>query len=70
MHIDFLTLMAYLIVFITIITMVFGIIAYYVYKMRERKRSKKMDIQSKDLLLRCNDERKKYLFFEHKEIII
>ena len=70
MHINFLTLMAYLIVFITIITMVFGIIAYYVYKMRERKRSKKMDIQTKNLLLTYNDERKKYLFFEHKEIIL
>ncbi len=35
MEMNFLTIMAYLIVVITLITMIFGIIAYSVYKLSE-----------------------------------
>ena len=69
MDIDFLTIMAYLIVVITLITMAFGIIAYTVYKMREAKRAKiKHEVTS---MQEDQDAKKeKYLFFEEKEIIV
>lgn len=67
MQFDFLTMMAYLIVWITVLTMVFGILAYSVYKIREAKRAsrKVKTAQAKEL---AEEEKIKYLFFEHKEI--
>ncbi|HIP46630.1 MAG TPA: hypothetical protein EYG95_03625 [Campylobacterales bacterium] len=67
MQFDFLTMMAYLIVGITVLTMVFGILAYSVYKIREAKRAsrKVKTAQAKEL---AEEEKIKYLFFEHKEI--
>ena len=67
MQFDFLTIMAYLIVGITVLTMVFGILAYSVYKIREAKRAsrKVKTAQEKELV---EEEKIKYLFFEHKEI--
>jgi heme/copper-type cytochrome/quinol oxidase subunit 2 len=67
MQFDFLTVMAYVIVAITIMTMVFGLLAYSVYKIREVKRAKK---KANTALEKVQDEEEKikYLFFEHKEI--
>ena len=67
MQFDFLTIMAYLIVGITVLTMVFGVLAYSVYKIREAKRAsrKVKTAQAKEL---AEEEKIKYLFFEHKEI--
>ena len=69
MEINFLTIMAYLIVVITVITMVFGIIAYSVYKMREAKRTKTKNATQKDKLSETKQQ-EKYLFFEQKELIV
>ncbi len=69
MNIDFLTIMAYLIVVITLITMIFGVVAYTVYKMREAKRAKiKHEISS--IQEEQNAQKEKYLFFEEKEMIV
>jgi len=67
MQFDFLTVMAYLIVAITVLTMVFGLLAYSVYKVREAKRARKNEKTAleKD---QAQQEKNKYLFFEHKEI--
>lgn len=67
MQFDFLTVMAYLIVIITVLTMVFGLLAYSVYKIREAKRARKQasTVEEKD---RLEKEKIKYLFFEQKEI--
>jgi len=69
MNIDFLTIMAYLIVVITLMTMIFGIIAYVVYKMREARRAKVKESTSaaKEAQIAA---RKQYLFFEEKEIVL
>ncbi len=69
MNIDFLTMMAYLIVAITVITMIFGVIAYSVYKIREKKRTTKQQTGQNENLL-TYDTTKKYLFFEQKEILV
>ncbi len=69
MNIDFLTMMAYLIVAITIITMIFGVIAYSVYKIREKRRATKQQIIQDENLL-TYDTSKRYLFFEQKEILV
>ena len=61
--------MAYLIVVITLITMIFGIIAYSVYKMRESKRAKKKNTNS-DQNPGISSLQEKYLFFEQKEMIV
>jgi len=67
MQFDFLTVMAYLIVAITVLTMVFGLLAYSVYKIREAKRAgKQADTALEKAQL--EEEKIKYLFFEHKEI--
>ena len=67
MQFDFLTIMAYLIVAITVLTMVFGILAYSVYKIREVKRGRKKALTAIEVE-REEEEKTKYLFFEHKEI--
>ena len=67
MDFDFLTMMAYLIVAITTMTMIFGLLAYSVYKTREIKRVKKQHL-TKQGYEKEEEEKIKYLFFEHKEI--
>ncbi len=69
MQFDFLTVMAYLIVAITVLTMVFGLLAYSVYKIREVKRAQK---KSTTLSQKADEEEEKikYLFFEEKEILL
>ena len=67
MQFDFLTIMAYLIVAITVLAMVFGILAYSVYKVREAKRSQKKEMSALEEE-QAEEEKIKYLFFEHKEI--
>ena len=67
---NFLTMMAYLIVVITLITMIFGIIAYTVYKMREAKRSKMKQNNEIKQSERENEPKKQYLFFEQKELVL
>ncbi len=67
MQFDFLTVMAYLIVAITVLTMVFGLLAYSVYKVREAKRARKNETTALEKE-RAHEEKNIYLFFEHKEI--
>ena len=69
MDFNFLSVMAYLIVTITLLTMIFGIVAYIVYKMREARRAKMKQILSEQ---QAEEEAQKerYLFFEEKEIQI
>ncbi len=67
MQFDFLSVMAYLIVAITVLTMVFGLLAYSVYKIRENKRAQKK-VQNKTEQEKIEADKMKYLFFEHKEI--
>ena len=64
---DYMTVLAYAIIGITTITMIFGILAYSVYKAREIKRA----AMSKKSLGSSNIKAiKQYLFFEEREIII
>ena len=65
MELNFLQGMAYLIVAITLITMIFGILAYLVYKIREKKRA-----QRKGNTEESNEEKAQYLFFQKKEMIL
>ena len=67
MQFDFLSVMAYVIVAITVLTMVFGLLAYSVYKIRERKRIEKK-IHNGEQEEKREAAKIKYLFFEHKEI--
>ncbi len=69
MEFNFLTVMAYLVVVITLVTMIFGVIAYMVYKMREAKRAKIKNTASVNQEVQ-NAQKEKYLFFEHKEIVL
>ncbi len=69
MQLNFLTVMAYLIVIITVMTMVFGILAYFIYKMREAKRQKQQKLINENEKKEF-DAKDKYLFFEFKEIIV
>ena len=63
-------MMAYLIVGITLVTMIFGIIAYSVYKMREAKRAKIKNSSDTTSELAASTPQEKYLFFEQKELIL
>ena len=67
MQFDILSVMAYVIVAITVLTMVFGLLAYSVYKIRERKRAEKK-IQNSVQQEKIEADKIKYLFFEQKEI--
>ena len=63
MSFDILKLLSYTVVVITVFTMVFGIIAYYFYKLRERHRKlAKVDGSGEP------QEKDKYLYFEEKEL--
>ncbi len=70
MQFDFLTIMAYLIVAITVLTMVFGILAYSVYKIREVKRLGKNKKTADEKALVAAEKKIQYLFFEHREIVL
>jgi len=62
MDFDILKVLSYTVVVITILTMVFGIVAYAFYKIREKRRSianaNNIEVKEKD----------KYLYFEEKEM--
>ncbi len=64
---DYMTVLAYAIIGITTITMLFGILAYSVYKAREIKRATMSKKSSGSSNIKAI---KKYLFFEEREIII
>lgn len=51
-----------MILIITIITLIFGIIAYFLYKAREKKRAKSKKTLTYDEAL--NDIGSEYIFFE------
>ncbi len=69
MDFNFLSVMAYIVVAITLMTMIFGIIAYVVYKMREARRARVKEEISKQLEER-EAQKAQYLFFEEKEILL
>ncbi len=64
MQFDILKVLSYTVVVITVLTMIFGVIAYYFYKLRERRR--KMDSANSSGIAQ---EKDKYLYFEEKEIL-
>ena len=55
-----LSFMSFLVLGITILTMIFGVIAYFLYKARERKQ-KRDEVTYEDVLY---SEGEAYLFFE------
>lgn len=65
MQFNLLEVLSYIVVFITILTMIFGIIAYYLYKIRENRRTKRAS-QTKPNEL----ENDKYLYFTQKELVL
>ena len=67
MQFDILEILSYTVVVITILTMVFGVIAYYFYKLRERRR--KIESMQRLDSDEQSKEKDKYLYFEEKEIL-
>ena len=66
MDINILEVLSYTVVTITVLTMIFGVIAYSFYKIREsRRNSQKSDSQNESDVLQKDE----YLFFEEKEIL-
>ncbi len=65
MQFDILEVLSYTVVFITILTMIFGIIAYYLYKIREKRRARR---GVEDTLDEFEDD--KYLYFRQKELLL
>ncbi len=57
---NLLTFMSFLILAVTILTMIFGVVSYFMYKARERKKSGEQ-ITYQETLIKENQE---YLFFE------
>ena len=64
MDFNILTILSYTVVIMTIFTMIFGVIAYYFYKLRERKRKLNSANSSGEI-----EEKDKYLYFEEREIL-
>lgn len=64
MTFDILKVLSYTVVVITVLTMIFGVIAYYFYKIRERRRKMESAKNSGQI-----QEKDKYLYFEEKEIL-
>ena len=64
MQFNMLEILSYAVVFITVLTMVFGVIAYSFYKIREVKRKKRQDGQ-----IMLKHQKKKYLYFEEKGLL-
>ncbi len=65
MSFDILEVLSYTVVVITVLTMIFGVIAYNFYKLREIRRAKS---STKDGINQ-EEERDKYLYFEEKELL-
>jgi len=60
---NLLSFMSFLILGITILTMVFGVLAYFLYKTRERKQHKALE-SYEEVLAKSEDE---YLFFTKED---
>lgn len=54
-------IMSIIILVITILTLVFGVIAYFMYKLRESKNKQKVSITYDEA---CNEHGTDYLFFD------
>jgi heme/copper-type cytochrome/quinol oxidase subunit 2 len=65
MNFDILEVLSYTVVVITVLTMVFGVIAYYFYKLRESRRKRDNANQGSGE----PKEKDKYLYFEEKELL-
>ncbi len=61
---NMLEILSYVVVAITVLTMVFGVVAYNLYKLRESIRKKRKVNQNE-----LEDEYEKYLYFEEKELL-
>jgi len=61
---NILEILSYVVVAITILTMIFGVVAYNLYKLREGIR-KKRKINQDEL----EDQNDRYLYFEEKELL-
>ncbi len=56
--------MSFIVLIITIMTLVFGVVAYFLYKARERKaKSNNKSLDYKELLIEQGDE---FYFFQNK----
>jgi hypothetical protein len=65
MNFDILEVLSYTVVVITVLTMVFGVIAYNFYKIREIRRARSGAKSGATQ----EEERDKYLYFEEKELL-
>jgi len=59
---NFIAFLSFSVLVIIILTLVFGIVAYFLYKMRERQRRKGSDIITYEELK--EEDGRKYLFFD------
>ena len=57
---NFIAFMTMIILVVSIFTLVFGVIAYFLYKAREKNR-KKNNVSYEDVL---NEHKQEYIFFE------
>lgn len=64
MQFNILEILSYAVVFITILTMVFGVIAYSFYKIREVRRKRRKDNQ-----MTLKYQKEQFLYFEEKELL-
>jgi hypothetical protein len=66
MDLNMINIFSYAIVFITVISMIFGVYAYMLYKAKEMlKRKKRQKTQNSGFTAK---EYEKYLFFEYREM--
>ena len=65
MNINILEILSYTVVIITVLTMVFGVLAYSFYKIRESRRNAQKENSGSDNVLQKDE----YLFFDEKEIL-
>jgi len=59
---SFIAFLSFSVLVIIILTLVFGVVAYFLYKMRERQRRKGSDVITYEELR--NEEGRKYLFID------
>ncbi len=64
MQFNILEILSYAVVFITILTMIFGVVAYSFYKIREARRKRRKDNQ-----ITLKYQKEKYLYFEEKGLL-